>query len=126
MANKPKTRQEARERRHRRIRKKISGTPDRPRLCVFRSLNHVYAQLIDDTTQRTLATVSSLSPDVRSRIDEVKPKGKLGVSELVGKIIAEKAKAQGLERARFDRGGYLYHGRVRAVAEGARAAGLTI
>lgn len=126
MANKPKTRQEARDRRHRRVRKKISGTPDRPRLCVFRSLQHVYAQLVDDTAHHTLLTVSSLSPEVRGRMDAEKPKGKLAVSTLVGQILAEKAKEKGVERVRFDRGGYLYHGRVRAVAEGARKAGLTI
>jgi large subunit ribosomal protein L18 len=126
MANKPKTRQEARDRRHRRVRKKLSGTPDRPRLCVFRSLKHVYAHLVDDTAHRTILTVSSLSPEVRGRLETEKPKGKLAVSKIVGQILATKAKEKGLERARFDRGGYLYHGRVRAVAEGAREAGLTI
>jgi large subunit ribosomal protein L18 len=126
MATKPKTRQESRERRHRRVRKKISGTAEFPRLCVFRSLHHIYAQLVDDTTHRTLMTVSSLSAEVRGRLGSEKPKGKISVSRIVGQILAAKAKEQGLARARFDRGGYLYHGRVRAVAEGAREAGLTI
>jgi len=126
MATKPKSRQEARERRHRRVRTKISGAPDFPRLCVFRSLHHIYAQLVDDTTHRTLLTVSSLSPEVKARLASDKPKGKIPVSRIVGQILATKAKEQGLARARFDRGGYLYHGRVRAVAEGAREAGLTI
>jgi len=125
MANKPKTREEARLRRHLRIRKKISGTAEVPRLNVFRSLKHIYAQLVDDTTHRTLLTVSSLTPEVRTKIAGDKPK-RTSVSRIVGQVLAAKAKEQGVQRARFDRGGYLYHGRVRAVAEGAREAGLVI
>jgi large subunit ribosomal protein L18 len=125
MANKPKTREEARLRRHLRIRKKISGTAEVPRLNVFRSLKHIYAQLVDDTTHRTLLTVSSLTPEVRAKIAGDKPK-RTSVSRIVGQVLAAKAKEQGVQRVRFDRGGYLYHGRVRAVAEGAREAGLVI
>jgi large subunit ribosomal protein L18 len=112
-------------RRHRRVRKKVVGTGERPRLCVYRSLKHIYAQLIDDGTSRCLLTVSSLSEDVKKEMALAKEaKGKTEVSTAVGKIIAEKAKATGIEKVTFDRGGYLYHGRVRALADGAREAGL--
>ena len=111
----PKTREEHRVRRHLRVRKKISGTTERPRLVVYRSLKHIYAQLVDDATQRTLMTVSS------SSIDEGKKTEKLTE---VGKRLAAKAKEAGITRVVFDRAGYKYHGRVKAVADGAREGGL--
>lgn len=120
-----KNRLEGRARRHRRVRKKISGTGQRPRLCVFRSLKHIYAQLIDDETGRCLATVSSLSSDIQKEMASAKDqKGKTTVSSMVGKMIAARAKESGIEAVAFDRGGYLYHGRVKALAEGAREGGL--
>lgn len=115
MAIIPKTRAEQRERRHLRVRKHLAGTPERPRLVVFRSLKHIYAQLVDDTTGRTLITAS----------DQGVPAGKKAERSVhVGKAIAEKAKAAGISRVVFDRAGYKYHGRVKAVAEGAREGGL--
>jgi len=122
MSTKPKSRDEARVRRHRRVRKKVIGSQERPRLCVFRSVKHIYAQLFDDRTGRCLLTVSSLSGEVRNRMGGTK--GKTAVGELVGKVVAEKALAVGIQTVAFDRGGFLYHGRVKALADGARAAGL--
>ena len=119
-----KERRKARLRRHTRVRGKISGTAERPRLCVYRSLKHIYASLVNDAEDRTLMTVSSLSADVKSALGD--DKGKAGLSAAVGKVLAEKAKALGIEQAAFDRGGYLYHGRVKAVAEGAREGGLQL
>ncbi len=115
-------RRESRIRRHRRVRKKIAGTGERPRLCVYRSLKHIYAQIIDDSNGRCLITVSSLSAEVRDRRAEAK--GKAGLSQIVGKMVAEKAREKGIESVAFDRGGYLYHGRVKALADGAREGGL--
>jgi len=105
-----------------RIRKKVMGTAERPRLTVFRSLNHIYAQLVDDLTGRTILTVSSMDKEVAPRVKETK--GKIEAGKLVGKQIAARAKEKGIERVCFDRSGYLYHGRVKAVAEGAREGGL--
>ncbi len=113
---------EARLRRKKRIRKKISGTPERPRLVVFRSAKHVYAQLVDDLNQRTITGVSTLTPWVRERLDGVQ--GKVEKARIVGKAIAEKAKELGITKVVFDRAGYRYHGRVKALAEGAREGGL--
>ena len=110
----PKTRQELRQRRHLRVRKRVAGTPERPRLVVFRSLKHIYAQLVDDTTSRTLATVS----------DQKLTGKKSEKSTEVGKLIAQKAKDAGVSSVVFDRAGYRYHGRVKAVADGAREGGL--
>ena len=111
----------ARRRRHLHIRRKVVGAPERPRLCVYRSLKHMYAQLIDDTSGRALASASTLSP-------EAKKSGASGnnvaSARIVGGVLAEKALALGIERVVFDRGGYLYHGRVKALAEGAREKGL--
>jgi len=101
-----------------RIRKKVAGSLERPRLSVFRSSNHIYAQIIDDMRGVTLACASS-----REAI-KAEGAGKVGKSAAVGKLIAERAKAQGVSKVCFDRGGYLYHGRVKALADGARAAGL--
>lgn len=111
----------ARERRRRRVRMKISGTLERPRLSVFRSLEHIYAQVIDDVNGRTLASASSLDKELRS---EMSGKTKKEQAELVGKAVAERAKAVGVETIVFDRGGFLYHGRVKALADGAREGGL--
>lgn len=108
--------------RRRRIRKKIFGTSERPRLTVFRSARNIYAQLVDDVNNKTLAGVSTLSPDVS---DNAKKAGsKTDAAKLVGRAIAAKAKSLKVKAVVFDRGGYLYHGRVRAVAEGARENGL--
>ena len=108
-------------RRHQRIRKKVSGTPERPRLSVFRSNNHIYAQVIDDVAQHTLAAASTLDPDVRQEITTTATRD---ASSAVGKLVAERALAKGINKVVFDRGGNLYHGRVRALAESAREAGL--
>lgn len=115
------TSQASRLRRHRRVRKRISGTKARPRLAVFRSLNHIYAQLIADDEGRTLLAVSSLDPVLRGQ--EVEG-GKTGMARRVGEVLAARALENGIAACVFDRGGYLYHGRVAALAEGARSAGL--
>jgi large subunit ribosomal protein L18 len=109
-------RRAARSRRHRRVRVHVTGTAGRPRLAVFRSLHHIYAQLIDDETGRTLASASTV--DLKAGAKNA------GAAEKVGKAIADKAKAAGVQQVVFDRGGFLYHGRVKALAEAARAAGL--
>ncbi len=106
-------------RRHLSIRRRISGTPERPRLCVKRSNQYIYAQLIDDTTDKVITGVSSLTPELRDR--KVKP---TEMAFEVGKLIASKAKELGIKKVVFDRAGYRYHGRVKAVAEGARQGGL--
>jgi large subunit ribosomal protein L18 len=116
-------RREARVRRHHRVRNKVTGTAERPRLCVYRSLSHIYAQIVDDAQGRTLLTVSSLTPEVREKIEQGKTK-KTAVSTLVGQVVARKALDMGIQAVAFDRGGYLYHGRVKALAEGAREGGL--
>jgi large subunit ribosomal protein L18 len=103
-------------RRVRRVRKSVRGTTQQPRLSVFRSLNHIYAQIIDDTSGHTLAAVSSLALDI--------PGGTVGAAKEVGKALGQKAKENGIERVCFDRRGWLYHGRVKALADGAREAGL--
>jgi large subunit ribosomal protein L18 len=113
--------EQGRKRRHARVRARVSGTPARPRLCVFRSLKHISAQVIDDSTGRTLATASSLSKEIRES-GEKRSKAKVG--KAVGILLAQRAKALGIEAVTFDRGGYLYHGRVKALAEGAREGGL--
>ncbi len=117
----PKTRIQLRYRRHLRVRSKVSGTAERPRLVVFRSLKHIYAQLVDDDRGVTLLGVSDGSEGIDAAGDT---KGKVARGKAVGKLIAEKAKAAGFSRVVFDRAGYRYHGRVQAVAEGAREGGL--
>ena len=107
--------------RHIRVRKKVQGDGARPRLCVFRSLRHIYAQVIDDTTGHTLASASSLESAAGKGTELA---AKLSTSQSVGKLVAERAKEQGIKEVVFDRGGYKYHGRVRALAEGSREAGL--
>lgn len=118
-------RREARLARHARVRKRISGTAERPRLAVFRSLTHIYAQLIDDTTGRTLVAASSLgSFEGGLPGDGEAGAGRTGQAKAVGAALAERAKAAGVSEAVFDRGGYRYHGRVKALADAARAGGL--
>jgi large subunit ribosomal protein L18 len=112
----------ARRRRHLRVRAKITGTAERPRMGVFRSSKHIYAQLVDDAQGRTVAAASSLDPDLRARGGELGDPIK--VARAVGKLVAERALAKGLTEIVFDRSGYIYHGRVAAVAEAAREAGL--
>ena len=109
----------SRARRHRRVRKKVRGTAARPRLTVFRSSKHVYAQVVDDVAGRTVASASTMEVDTRSG-----KTGTVDAAKSVGKRVAERAKAAGIESVVFDRGGFRYHGRVAGVAEGARDAGL--
>lgn len=111
----------ARKRRHLRVRKRVFGTADRPRLCVFRSAKHIYAQIIQDDQGHTLVSASTLDPEIREQVRGV---SKLEAARLVGDLVAKRALARGISRVVFDRGGYLYHGRVAAVADGARQAGL--
>ncbi len=112
---------EVRLRIHQRIRKRLSGSPVRPRLAVFRSNKHIYAQIIDDAKGATLIAASSLEADAKK---DLKNGGNVAAAKAVGKLIAERAKTKGIEAVLFDRGGYLYHGRVKALAEAAREAGL--
>jgi len=110
----------ARQKRIKRIRKKITGTSERPRMRVYKSAKHFYAQVIDDTKGHTLVSMSSLDKNVTG--DDIK--GKCGLAHKVGKLLAEKAKSAGIERVVLDRGGYIYHGRVKAFSDGAREGGL--
>ena len=107
--------------RHRRVRRKVMGTTSRPRLCVFRSLNHIYAQIIDDSMGQTLVSMSTLDPRLRGKTNKVIKTKK---AEMVGALLAEEALGRAINRTVFDRGGYKYHGRVKALAEAARKAGL--
>jgi len=107
--------------RHERLRKKLSGTTERPRLMIFRSLKHVYAQVIDDSQGHTLAAASTTDPELRAQL-EGKSTQDTAASELVGRAIAERALAKGITRVVFDRGGFKYHGRVKALADAARNA----
>jgi large subunit ribosomal protein L18 len=117
--HKIKSSESRRYRRHLRVRKKVAGTPARPRLVVFRSSKHIYAQVVDDTRGITLLGAADMSEGV-----QVDGKGKTARSFALGQLIASRAKAQGITRVVFDRGGYQYHGRVKAVADGARKGGL--
>ena len=110
-----------RQKRHRRVRKKVFGTQNAPRLCVYRSLNHIYAQIIDDTVGNTLVACSTLDKEVKAQIEG---KTKKEEAKIVGEVLAKKALAKGVDTVVFDRGGYLYTGRVAALADGAREAGL--
>ena len=116
---KPANIRAARHKRHLRIRKRLSGTTARPRLSVFRSLNHIYAQVIDDSSGRTLAAASSLEPDLKSA-----KASKSSEASTVGRIVAERARAAGVGRVVFDRAGFRYHGRIKSLADAAREAGL--
>jgi large subunit ribosomal protein L18 len=113
------TRGAARQKRHDRIRLRLTGSPDRPRLAVFRSLNHIYAQVIDDSTGRTLAAASSLEKELKDTGQK-----KTEEAKVVGRLIAERAKGAGVERVVFDRAGFRYHGRIKSLADAAREAGL--
>lgn len=118
---KPNKRQVARKRRHARVREKLEGTSDRPRLNVHRSLNHIYVQLIDDSQGRTLLAVSSLDPSLRNGLAG---KTKTEQAAAVGKTLAERAREAGISQVVFDRGGYKYHGRVKKLADASREGGL--
>jgi large subunit ribosomal protein L18 len=115
-----RTKRESRQRRHWRVRARVRGTAARPRLAIFRSNKYIYAQLIDDDAGTTLAAASSLQKDVAGDVGS----GSMAAATAVGKTLAERAKEKGMDRVSFDRGGYKYHGRVKALADGAREAGL--
>jgi large subunit ribosomal protein L18 len=116
-----KDRRQARDARHARLRRRLRGSAGRPRLAIFRSLGHIYAQLIDDDAGRTLVAVDSRS---KAFLGQHKTGGNMAAAKAVGTLLAERARAQGLERVVFDRGGYQFHGRVKALAEAVRAGGL--
>ncbi len=117
-----KEKRQARLRRKIRVRKRVHGTPQRPRLSVYKSLKHIYAQIIDDTQGKTLAAASSLDPELKTKLENIS--GKIEVARLVGQLVAQRALDKGIKKVVFDRGGFKYHGRVKAVADGAREAGL--
>jgi large subunit ribosomal protein L18 len=117
-----KSRSIARHKIQTRVRKKISGTAERPRLCVYRSLQHIYAQIIDDTAGNTLCSTSTLSPSLSEQLKDVK--GKMNISKIVGKEIARVALEKNITNVVFDRSGYLFHGKVKSLADGAREGGL--
>ena len=119
-----KTKNDKRVRIQLRQRKRISGTKERPRLSVFRSVTHIYAQVIDDLTGETLVSASTVEPSVKSALDKKARGGNLAGAEAIGKTIAERSIEKGIKRVVFDRSGFLYHGRIRAVADAARKAGL--
>jgi large subunit ribosomal protein L18 len=119
-----KTSEDRRQRIRFRIRKRVEGTAERPRLSVFRSLSHVYVQVIDDRAGRTIAAASSMEPSVRSAFDQGVRGGNRAGAEAVGRTIAARLKEKGITRVVFDRNGFLYHGRIKAVADAARQAGL--
>ena len=106
---------------HERVRTRVSGTTERPRLCVYRSLGHIYAQVIDDRSGKTLVSASSVDKETKKNL---KGGGNIAAAKVIGKAIAERAKAAGVSKVVFDRGGYKYHGRVKALADAAREAGL--
>jgi large subunit ribosomal protein L18 len=106
---------------HQRVRQRVEGTTERPRLCVYRSLGHIYAQVIDDRAGKTLVSASSVDKETKKNL---KGGGNIAAAKVIGKTIAERAKAAGLVKVVFDRGGYKYHGRVKALADAAREAGL--
>jgi len=115
------SRSEHRRRIHARVRTNVEGTPERPRLCVFRSLGHMYAQVVDDRTRKTLVSASSLDKEVKKQLQGG---GNVAAAKVVGKAVAERALAAKIQQVVFDRGGYKYHGRVKALADAAREAGL--
>ncbi|OLP16257.1 50S ribosomal protein L18 [Leptolyngbya sp. 'hensonii'] len=115
------SRKESTRRRHSRIRRSVSGTPERPRLSIFRSQQHIYAQIIDDVSQHTLAAASTLEPELKSKLASG---GTRDASAEVGKLIAQRSLAKGIQQVVFDRGGNLYHGRIQALADAARESGL--
>ena len=119
-----KTKDDRRVRIQLRQRKRIAGTKERPRLSVFRSVTHIYAQVIDDLTGETLVSASTVEPSVKGSLDKSARGGNLAGAEAIGKVIAERSIEKGITRVVFDRSGFLYHGRIRAVADAARKAGL--
>jgi large subunit ribosomal protein L18 len=119
-----KTKDDRRVRIQLRQRKRISGTKERPRLSVFRSVTHIYAQVIDDLSGETLVSASTVEPSVKGALDQAARGGNLKGAEAIGKVIAERSIEKGIKRVVFDRSGFLYHGRIRAVADAARKAGL--
>jgi large subunit ribosomal protein L18 len=121
MADRAKEKREARLSRHLRVRKKVKGTPERPRLVVYRSLEHIYAQVIDDTIGHTLVSASTIDGEVRKLLGGKK---KTEEAQIVGRVVAERAKNAGIQKVVFDRGGRKYHGRIKALADAAREAGL--
>jgi large subunit ribosomal protein L18 len=122
MPDKVAKKKETRQRRHQHFLKHVRGTGERPRLVVFRSAQHIYAQIVDDQQQKTLFSVSTLTKDIQEKLG--KAKGKIAQAKLVGMHLAEVAKGKNVIKIVFDRGGYLYHGRVKALADGAREGGL--
>jgi large subunit ribosomal protein L18 len=121
MTSRTNPRSVARLKRKKRVRKNIAGSTERPRLCVFRSDKHIYVQVVDDVRGITLVSASTVTPEYK----QIEPaKGKVGAAQRVGELIAQKAKAQGISKVVFDRSGYIYHGRIQALADAARAAGL--
>jgi large subunit ribosomal protein L18 len=119
-----KTKEDRRDRIKYRIRKRVQGTESRPRLTVYRSVAHIYVQVVDDTTGRTIASASSVEPSVKGTLEKSARGGNIAGAQAIGKTIAERLKDKGVTRVVFDRNGFLYHGRVKAVADSARAAGL--
>jgi large subunit ribosomal protein L18 len=115
------SRTERRQRIHLRVRTRVTGTPERPRLCVYRSNGNIYAQVVDDRSGRTLASASSIDKETRK---DLKNGNNIAAAKVIGKVIAERTRAAGIEQVVFDRGGYMYHGRVEALATAAREAGL--
>jgi large subunit ribosomal protein L18 len=115
------TRRQRIAKKHRRVRKKVFGTPERPRLAVYKSLKHIYAQIIDDTKGETLVSASTLDRELRDKLPELT---KTEEAREVGKLIAQRAIEKGIKKVVFDRGGFIYHGRIKALAEGAREGGL--
>jgi large subunit ribosomal protein L18 len=122
MKSKSSQKKDARLRKKKHIRKVVFGTAEKPRLVVFKSLKHIYAQLVDDASAKTITGISSLSQDLKDEIASAK--NRIEISKIIGKGIARKARGMNLEKVVFDRNGFLYHGRVKAVAEGAREGGL--
>ncbi len=123
LSKKTRAKRSRRQRAHRRVRQRIQGTAERPRLAVYRSLRYIYAQLIDDLGGRTLAQANSAEKELQDGLEN--SPGSCAAARKVGEVIAERAKEQGVERVVFDRGGPIYHGKVKSVAEGARAKGLS-
>ncbi len=119
-----KTKEDRRDRIKSRLRKRIAGTPERPRLSVFRSVAHVYVQVIDDRSGTTIAAASTVEPTLKAALESGAKGGNIKGAEAIGKVIAERLKAKGITKVVFDRNGFLYHGRIKAVADAARSAGL--
>lgn len=120
--DKNQARREGRKIRHLRVRRKVSGTSERPRFTVFRSLKNIYVQLVDDVLQKTLVAASTLTPELATQLGE--KRGNVNASKALGQLIAKRAQEKGIKKVAFDRAGYRYHGRVKAVADAAREAGL--